>query len=143
MRAVEAGNHVEGARVSAVAEDQSLVHQPVMRDEAKVLVKLSGEEPRAAQRSQRQKEHRLFAIAFGGRSDRQHHRDAGANKQESEERGEGNSQGRVPRMTPDVGSSSKDAVRQEQSAEGECVREQEDPHPNLPWGGASKILVRR
>src|SRR5712692_734014 len=143
VRTMEAGGDIESVGISTMTKDQAFMHQPMVWDEAKVLVELPGEEPRPPQGGQRQKEHRLLPIAFGGGGDREHHRHARADKQESQKRSEGDPQRRFTRVMPYLRPTAQDPVGQQQSPERECVREEEDPHPNLPYGGASEILVNR
>src|SRR5581483_4052015 len=142
VRAVEAGDHVEGARVRALAEHQALLRQPGMED-AEVLVVLAEKEERAAQRGEAEKDCRPLALIVQRCLVREDHADAGADEQERQPCREGDPQLRLARVPPDEALAAEDPVREKEAGERQPVGDEEDPHGDLPRARAAELGVLR
>src|SRR2546423_2979670 len=142
VQSVVAGDHVERARSRRLAEDEPFVHKPVPPDSEPFLV-LPEEDRPPAERREPEQERGLPAPPRRRGRPSEHIRETGADEHEREQGGEGDPEFRLALLPPGMMACVEDRLRDEQAAEREGVRDEEDPHPDLPGGRRAVLRVRR
>src|SRR5512133_133855 len=129
VQPVEAGDHVEGVGAGGAADREPLAEEPAP------LAVLPREEEGAAERGDGEERGGRAAAPLRGGRPRHHVRERRADEQEGERGGEPDPERRLSRLHPLRAAAPQDPLRDEQSAEGEAVGDEEDPHPDLARRG--------
>src|SRR6266498_970335 len=136
VEAVESGDDVEGAGAWRPPEDEPFA------DEAGPLPRLAEQEQQPAERGDGEQHGGSAAAPLDRGCPGEHVREARADEEEGERGRERDSQRWLAWLHPLRASPAEDALGDEQAAEGERVRDEEDPHPDLPRSGGPVLGVR-